>query len=95
MNWNSPTQIFFIVTENYSEGGQTCLSWNTPGLTPIFEGQDTWSHNFCRNPGGKEEGPICYVDEHNIDNCQIPKCGEISKRRDTALQYLPDICKNM
>ena len=35
----------------YSDGGQPCLAWDTPGLTKIFEGQETWTHNFCRNPG--------------------------------------------
>ena len=48
-----------------------CLAWNTPGLQKIFEGQESWDHNFCRNPGGLEEGPICYIDEHNVDLCQV------------------------
>jgi hypothetical protein len=24
-------------------------------------------------PGGSEEGPICYVDEHNVDICQVQR----------------------
>ena len=45
--------------------------------------------------GGSEEGPICYIDEHNVDTCQIPKCGDSSTRRDTASQILPELCREL
>ena len=65
---------FFLIN---SEGGHTCLAWNAPGLQKIFEGQESWDHNFCRNPGGLEEGPLCYIDEHNVDLCQVEQLANL------------------
>ena len=52
--------------------GDTCLPWNTPGLQILFEEQNTWNHNYCRNDGG--ETPICAIDESTVDECEIPMC---------------------
>ena len=54
--------------------GETCLPWNTPGLRQLFEGQNTWSHNYCRNNGGIDDTPICLVDETTYDECDVPNC---------------------
>ena len=52
--------------------GDTCLPWNTPGLQVLFEEQNTWNHNYCRNDAG--ETPICAIDASTIDECEIPMC---------------------
>ena len=61
--------------------GNTCLPWNTPGLPQIFEDQNNWNHNYCRNSGGVNDIPICLVDESSYDECDVPYCEpEIVKR---------------
>ena len=35
--------------------------------------QDEWNHNYCRNSGGVEDIPICYVDKSSYDECEIPR----------------------
>jgi len=62
--------------------GDTCLPWSTPGLPVLFEDQRNWNHNYCRNDGG--ETPICYIDESNYDECEIPRCDKITNVRDTG-----------
>ena len=73
--------------------GEQCLNWNTPGLLPLFEAQDQWNHNFCRNTGGLEEKPICFVDLENYDYCDIPRCNErLQNRDDEPVNELELIC---
>ena len=57
--------------------GDACLPWNTPGLPLLFEHQNKWNHNYCRNSGGVDDIPICYIDESNFDECEIPRCEPI------------------
>ena len=57
--------------------GDACLPWNTPGLLLLFEDQNNWNHNYCRNSGGVNDIPICYIDESNFDECDIPMCKTI------------------
>ena len=59
-----------------SKNGDECLPWNSPDLTPMFTDQSNWNNNYCRNPDGLEEMPYCYIDEHNIEPCIIPECGD-------------------
>ena len=57
--------------------GEECLSWQTPGLSQLFPEQPKWDHNYCRNPGGLEEAPVCFVESQDgdiYDICDIPKC---------------------
>merc|ERR1719228_314596 len=57
--------------------GEKCLPWNTPGLAQLFVDQGSWNHNYCRNGDGGGEGddiPICYIDESNYEECEIPLC---------------------
>ena len=67
--------------------GGTCLSWSTPRLPELFEDQRNWNHNYCRNSGGVDDIPICYIDESNYDECEIPRCDKITKVRDTGLSF--------
>ena len=59
---------------NQTASGNACLPWSTPGLPILLEGQDKWNHNYCRNSGGFDEIPFCYVDKSRYDECEIPIC---------------------
>ena len=59
---------------NQTVSGNTCLPWSTPGLPRLFKDQDKWNHNYCRNSGGFDDNPICYVDKSTYDDCEIPIC---------------------
>ena len=67
-------------TARRGESGSGCLPWNTPRLPTIFDGQQSWTHNFCRNPDGIEELPICFINEDEYDYCDIPGCDAIRRR---------------
>ena len=55
--------------------GEQCLPWNTPGLPQLFADQQNWNHNYCRNSGGgADDIPICYIDNSNYDECEVPIC---------------------
>ena len=76
--------------------GDTCLSWKTPGLLELFPGQANWDHNYCRNPGGLEESPICFIDPENYDYCQIPECNQYERRETpTVSPDLAQVCKEV
>ena len=59
---------------NQTAFGDACLPWSTPGLTKLFADQDKWNHNYCRNDGGFDDIPICYIDKFEYDECEIPSC---------------------
>ena len=39
----------------------------------VFVGQESWEHNFCRNPDG-DSAPWCMVSDHQFDLCDVPPC---------------------
>ena len=66
--------------------GEKCLSWNTPGLPQLFADQGDWNHNYCRNSGGgADDIPICYIDESNYDECEVPICDRTTSGPTTSL----------
>lgn len=56
-----------------------CLPWSHQ-LNLISEYPElAGGHSYCRNPGGKESQPWCYVAVNNKmpkEFCIIPKCGK-------------------
>lgn len=60
--------------------GRPCLRWSHHFNLPISDYPElAGRHSYCRNPGGKEIQPWCYVDVNNRmqkEFCNIPKCGK-------------------
>ena len=61
-------------TASKTWSGQECLRWDTPGIEQLDPAQANWSHNYCRNPGGVDNSPICFISLEEPDSCHIPKC---------------------
>ena len=59
-------------TASKTASGQDCVNWNTPGIEQIGQ-LSSWSHNYCRNPGGEDDVPGCFTDLESYDYCDIPK----------------------
>ncbi|RLU25724.1 hypothetical protein DMN91_001881 [Ooceraea biroi] len=67
-------------TVKTSASGRQCLRWSHHFNLPISDYPElAGRHSYCRNPGGKESQPWCYVDVNNRmqkEFCNIPKCVE-------------------
>ncbi len=68
-----PTGSNYSGSAQRTESGDACLPWNTTGLPQIFDGQSQWNHSYCRNPGGLDERPLCFIDPETYDYCDIPR----------------------
>ncbi|XP_019700649.1 tyrosine-protein kinase transmembrane receptor Ror isoform X1 [Harpegnathos saltator] len=63
-----------------SVSGRPCLQWSHHFNLQISDYPElAGRHSYCRNPGGKESQPWCYVDVNKRmqkEFCNIPKCVE-------------------
>ncbi|XP_008545729.1 tyrosine-protein kinase transmembrane receptor Ror isoform X1 [Microplitis demolitor] len=70
--------ITYNGTVNYSIYNRPCLKWLHQFNLQISEYPELRGrHSYCRNPGGKEAQPWCYVDVNNKmqkEPCRIMKC---------------------
>lgn len=70
-------------TVKTSVSGRPCLRWAHHFNLPISDFPElAGRHSYCRNPGGKEHQPWCYVDVNNRmqkEFCNISKCGKCLK----------------
>jgi len=70
-----------------TESGRTCQYWNTNQPHDLSKDRkniakflnidiNEYQHNYCRNPGGAVERPICYTTDPSVrwDYCDIPTC---------------------
>ena len=59
---SDPTGADYSGSLSISESGSTCLKWNDPSLSfQLWETQKYIQHNYCRNPGGEDEAPFCFI----------------------------------
>ncbi|XP_051164112.1 tyrosine-protein kinase transmembrane receptor Ror [Leptopilina boulardi] len=74
--WGTGQSYRGIVKTSIS--GRMCLRWSHQFNLQISDYLElAGSHSYCRNPGGKELHPWCYVDVNkrtHIEFCKIPKC---------------------
>ena len=61
--------------------GLPCLRWSDQFNLQISDYPElTGRHSYCRNPGGKESQPWCYVYQNKrtqTEFCNIPRCGKL------------------
>ncbi|XP_065079772.1 tyrosine-protein kinase transmembrane receptor Ror-like [Ochlerotatus camptorhynchus] len=61
---------------NKSNTGKPCMRWSKL-MREISNYPELAGHNYCRNPGGEQASPWCYVDlKKNIEFCEITRCSE-------------------
>ncbi|XP_073824727.1 tyrosine-protein kinase transmembrane receptor Ror isoform X2 [Musca autumnalis] len=60
-----------------SVSGKKCLRWSWL-MKDLSDYPELVGQNYCRNPGGIEEKPWCFVDDNSfnkvIEPCNIPRC---------------------
>ena len=61
-------------TASQTQSGAKCLYWSQQIFLRTSEYPELTGHNYCRNPGGREEQPWCYVHDFRKEFCDIPKC---------------------
>ena len=76
--WGSGSSYRGVTKTSIS--GRSCLQWSHQFNLAISDYPElAGRHSFCRNPGGKESQPWCYVaskDKTQKEFCNIPKCVE-------------------
>ncbi|XP_058460965.1 tyrosine-protein kinase transmembrane receptor Ror [Malaya genurostris] len=59
-----------------SNTGKSCMRWSKL-MREISNYPELAGHNYCRNPGGEQASPWCFVDlKKTIEFCEIQKCSE-------------------
>jgi len=58
---------------------------STLHIAQVFSGQSNWTHNYCRNPDGNEEAPICFIESDVYDLCDVPSCDDVHRRREALV----------
>ncbi|XP_058831666.1 tyrosine-protein kinase transmembrane receptor Ror [Topomyia yanbarensis] len=72
--WESGTTYRGILDR--SNLGKPCMRWSKL-MREISNYPELAGHNYCRNPGGDQVAPWCYVDlKKTIEFCQIQKCSD-------------------
>jgi receptor tyrosine kinase-like orphan receptor 1 len=63
-------------TSSVSDTGTTCYKW-AKLMRDISDYSELAGHNYCRNPGGAQNAPWCFVDRaKTVEICKIPKCAD-------------------
>ena len=60
---------------NISKTGKPCNPW--VDHSPVYK----FTHNYCRNFGGENYAPWCFVANGEKEFCNIPKCEQTSTGR--------------
>lgn len=70
-------------TANVTQDGTSCIKWNDPQVLrtgTTFDQQQTWNHNFCRNPDG-DTSPWCMIGAKQYAPCDIPDCSIMEQNK--------------
>lgn len=65
---------FYRGTGARTVNGSTCLYWSQQIFLKTADYPELVGHNYCRNPGGLERSPWCYVQDFHKQYCDVPKC---------------------
>lgn len=82
---NPDEKCYWGVGESYrgnidaSASGHQCIQWNHQTALKTSEYPSLLGgHRYCRNPGGQENQPWCFVEDiYHVKRelCNIPQCG--------------------
>uniref|UniRef100_A0A0A9YIK1 Neurotrypsin n=1 Tax=Lygus hesperus TaxID=30085 RepID=A0A0A9YIK1_LYGHE len=83
---------------NVTAQGRLCLSWDSPGVTSYLKYKisdddrklSLSGHNYCRNVGGSDTEPWCFVDSAQglqKEYCDIPHCSKGIERSAKYMEY--------
>ncbi|KAH9413899.1 Inactive tyrosine-protein kinase transmembrane receptor ror1 [Dermatophagoides pteronyssinus] len=61
-------------TAMQTQSGSKCLYWSQQIFLRTSEYPELTGHNYCRNPGGREQQPWCYVQDFRKEFCNLSKC---------------------
>ncbi|BES87727.1 serine protease [Nesidiocoris tenuis] len=86
---------------NVTGQGNLCLSWDSPGVASYLKYQlsdddrklTLSGHNYCRNVGGTDTEPWCFVETHQglrKEYCDIPHCAK--KGIERSAKYMEYKC---
>ena len=67
----------YVGTENMTEDGQPCMNWSEVTEEDYSEYEETRGHNYCRNPGVKEDREFCYINQTHTGFCAVKTCGNL------------------
>ncbi|KAH9517899.1 Inactive tyrosine-protein kinase transmembrane receptor ror1 [Dermatophagoides farinae] len=59
-------------TASQTQSGAKCLYWSQQIFLRTSEYPELTGHNYCRNPGGREEQPWCYVHDFRKEFVTYP-----------------------
>ncbi|RWS13738.1 tyrosine-protein kinase transmembrane receptor ROR1-like protein [Dinothrombium tinctorium] len=71
----------FRGTVSRTLSGHDCYPWNQQVFYKTTDYPELiGGHNFCRNPGGMEQRPWCFVREPELrkEPCDVPKCSKFT-----------------
>ena len=70
----------YVGTENMTEDGQPCINWSDVTEEDYSEYEETRCHNYCRNPGVKQDREFCYFNQTHTGFCAVKTCGNIEPK---------------
>ncbi len=74
---------------NTSISGSSCRAWSEfeyeKDLTFPEKSREA-AINFCRNPNRDPRGPWCYVNELDVEYCDVPFCGRYRRGATRCLE---------
>nr|CAI5834444.1 unnamed protein product [Callosobruchus analis] len=60
--------------QDTTASGNTCIRWSHQFRIKPSDYPELAGHNYCRNPGGMEPEPFCFIEQNKREVCGISKC---------------------
>ncbi|VEN42632.1 unnamed protein product [Callosobruchus maculatus] len=60
--------------QDTTASGNKCIRWSHQFRIKPSDYSELAGHNYCRNPGGMEPEPFCFIEQNKREVCGISKC---------------------